>query len=189
MPGETDLDDRQLIQRAREGDAAAERALFDAHVDRVFRLAYRLSGDQMLAEDFTQNTFLRAYERLSEFRGEASFSTWLHAIAVSVTLNGLRRVRRRRAHETPLEDPDAGVPVPPARPGLRSRLVDAIDGLSEARRVVFVMHDIEGFKHHEIADALGVPVGTSKARLSRAREQLRIALGEQVAGGVGEIGA
>src|SRR5439155_211470 len=81
--------------RVRAGDALAERALYDAHVDRVFRLAYRLAGDDDLARDFTQETFIRAFERLDSFRGEAALSTWLYTIATTVTLNGLRKLKRR----------------------------------------------------------------------------------------------
>jgi len=89
------VDERELIARVRAGDALAERALYDAHVDRVFRLAYRLAGDDDLARDFTQETFIRAFERLDGFRGEAALSTWLYTIATTVTLNGLRKLKRR----------------------------------------------------------------------------------------------
>src|SRR5437773_11127525 len=88
------VDERALIARVRAGDGAAERALYDAHVDRVYRLAYRLAGDDDLAREFTQDTFVRAFERLASFRGEAKLSTWLHAIATTVVLNGLRKVKR-----------------------------------------------------------------------------------------------
>jgi len=81
----------ELIARARAGEPAAERGLYEAHVDRVCRLVFRLAGDADLARDFTQDTFVRAFERLHEFRGGSLFSTWLHAIAVSVALNGLPR--------------------------------------------------------------------------------------------------
>ena len=88
------MDERELIAKVRAGDGAAERALYDAHVDRVYRLAYRLAGDDELAREFTQDTFVRAFDRLGAFRGEAKLSTWLHAIATSVVLNGLRKVKR-----------------------------------------------------------------------------------------------
>src|SRR6266496_2524780 len=90
------VDGRELIARVRAGDGLAERALYDAHVDRVFRLAYRLAGDDALARDFTQETFIRAFERLDTFRGDSALSTWLHAITTSVDLNGLRKVTRFR---------------------------------------------------------------------------------------------
>src|SRR5438132_14185662 len=88
------VDERELIARVRAGDGLAERALYDAHVNRVYRLAYRLAGDDDLARDFTQETFIRAFDRLPAFRGEAALSAWLYAIATSGTLNGLRKRRR-----------------------------------------------------------------------------------------------
>src|SRR5438094_4219562 len=98
------VDERELIARVRAGDGLAERALYDAHVDRVYRLAYRLAGDDELAREFTQDTFVRAFERLGAFRGEAKLSTWLYAIATSVVLNGLRKVKRFRQRETDLDE-------------------------------------------------------------------------------------
>lgn len=173
------MDERDLITRARAGDPAAERALYDAHVDRVYRLAYRLAGDDDLARDFTQETFVRAFERLATFRGESALSTWLHAIATSVALNGLRKVQRLRRREADL---DEAATVAGARrvaePDLKVRLRQAIDALPVGYRTVFVMHDIEGFTHHEIGAALGVETGTSKAQLSRARARLRHALAD-----------
>ncbi|MBX6362307.1 MAG: sigma-70 family RNA polymerase sigma factor [Gemmatimonadetes bacterium] len=163
-----------MIARAVGGDDQAQRALYDAHVDRVYRLAYRMSGDEDLAQDFTQDTFIRAFARLKEFRGDSAFSTWLHTVAVSVILNGLRKVKRLRERETDLDDA-AGVGVVPgaAEPDLKDRLRRAVDGLAEHHRLVFVMHDVEGFTHEEIGQVLDIPEGTSKARLFRARAALR----------------
>jgi RNA polymerase sigma-70 factor (ECF subfamily) len=173
------VDQRQLISRAIVGDALAERALYDAHVDRVYRLAYRMTGDDDLAQEFTQDAFVKAFERLSDFRGESSFSTWLHAIAVSVTLNGMRKVKRFRAREADLDDAThVGTRKREAEPDLRRRLREAIDGLADSYRMVFVMHDIEGYTHEEIGAALGVEAGTSKSNLSRARAKLRQALAD-----------
>jgi len=173
------VDDRELIARVRAGDGAAERALYDGHVDRVYRLAYRLAGDADLAQEFTQDTFIRAFERLSTFRGEAALSTWLYSIATSVVLNGLRKVKRFRARAADLEEAGAvGVRRRDAEPDLKARLTQAIDALPEGSRTVFVMHDIEGYTHEEIGAALGVETGTSKAQLSRARAKLREALAD-----------
>ncbi len=175
------MDERDLIARVRAGDGAAERALYDTHVDRVYRLAYRLAGDDDLARDFTQETFIRAFERLDSFRGESALSTWLHAIATSVVLNGLRKVKRFRGREADLEAADAvpgGGGRRAAEPDLKERLHRAIDGLPEKYRMVFVMHDVEGYTHEEIGVALGVETGTSKAQLSRARAKLREALAD-----------
>ena len=172
------MDERELIARVRAGDGVAERALYDAHVDRVYRLAYRLVGDDDLAREFTQDTFVRAFERLGSFREEAKLSTWLHAIATSVVLNGLRKVKRLR-RETDLEDA-GGVAAGrrDAEPDLKHRLARAIDDLPQGYRTVFVMHDVEGYTHEEIGNALDIETGTSKAQLSRARAKLREALAD-----------
>ena len=172
------MTDKQLVARCLAGDRAAERALYDAHVDRVYRLAFRLAGDADLAQDFTQETFMRAFDRLWKYRGDASLATWLHTIATSVSLNGMRSVTRLRARSTTLDD----VPELPATTkriaphDLRERLHAAIDALSVKLRPVFVMHDVEGYTHDEISTTLGIPVGTSKARLFDARAKLRAAL-------------
>jgi len=168
----------ELVERAGKGDQIAFRALYDANVDQIYRLMYRMTGEQELAMDFTQEAFVRAHQRLDQFRGDAAFSTWLHSIAVSVALNGLRKVDRHRNRERSLEDaapvasrPDTSVP------GLKERISHAVDGLPDIYRTVFLMHDLEGYNHREIAESLGVAEGTSKARLSRARAKLREALG------------
>ncbi len=169
--------DTDLIARAVAGDAQAQRSLYDAHVDRVYRLAFRLAGEDELARDFTQETFIRAFDRLAGFRRESAFSTWLYAIAMSVTLNGLRRVKRLRTREVALEAAESmGSTRAPVDPDLRERLHRAIDDLPAGYRTVFLMHDVEGFTHEEIGEALGIQVGTSKAQLFRARGKLREAL-------------
>jgi RNA polymerase sigma-70 factor (ECF subfamily) len=171
----TDID---LVERAKGGDERAFRALYDRSVDRIYRLAYRMAGDTELARDFTQETFVRAYQRLDQFRGDAAFSTWLHSIAISVTLNGLRRSARHRGRERPLDDAHhVHSPVRESEPGVWGRIEAAVDGLPDIYRTVFVMHDLEGYSHGEIAASLGVAEGTSKARLFRARSKLREVLG------------
>jgi RNA polymerase sigma-70 factor (ECF subfamily) len=173
------VDDRNLIERVRAGDARAERELYDAHVDRVYRLAYRLAGDDDLARDFTQETFIRAFARLEGFRGDSAFSTWLHTIATSVALNGLRKVKRFRTRETELDEAGElpGI-TRHAEPDLKLKLARAIDALPERSKMVFLMHDVEGFTHEEIATSMGMETGTSKAQLSRARARLRESLAE-----------
>jgi RNA polymerase sigma-70 factor, ECF subfamily len=173
------VDERDLIARVRAGDGAAERALYDAHVDRVYRLAYRLAGDDALAQDFTQETFIRAFGKLDSFRGESAFSTWLHSITTTVVLNGLRKVKRFRQRETDIDDAHAvGVARRESEPDLKLRMRQAIDALPNGYRTVFLMHDVEGYTHEEIGAALGVETGTSKAQLSRARAKLRVALAD-----------
>jgi RNA polymerase sigma-70 factor (ECF subfamily) len=173
------VNDRDLIRDVLAGDPRAERALYDSHVDRVFRLAYRMAGDLDRAQEYTQETFIRAFARLQEFRHEASLSTWLTAIAISVTLNGLRKVRRVQEREVGLEDIGSlGRSVPQAEPDLKQRLSQAISDLPDGYRAVFVMHDVEGYTHEEIGSSLGVHPGTSKAQLFRARARLREALAD-----------
>jgi RNA polymerase sigma-70 factor (ECF subfamily) len=173
------VDELQLIARARSGDTAAERALYDAHVERVYRLAYRMSGRDDLAQDFTQDAFIRAFARLGDFRGDAAFGTWLHTIAVSVCLNGLRKVKTQDAREASLDETVAiAARTPTAEPDLRQRMKAAIDALPDGYRTVFLMHDVEGYTHDEIGAALGIANGTSKAQLFRARQKLRLALAD-----------
>ena len=168
-----------LVERAKTGDELAFRTLYEMNVDRIYRLAYRMAGEEDLAMDFTQEAFVKAYQRLDQFRGDAAFSTWLHSVTVSVVLNGLRKVDRHRKRERSLED---AAPVAETRaavePGVRDRIEAAVDELPEIYRTVFLMHDLEGYNHGEIAGALGVAEGTSKARLSRARAKLRESLGD-----------
>lgn len=172
------MGERELIERAAQGDSASFRALYDRHVDRVFRLAYRMAGHEDIARDITQEAFVRAHARLSQFRGEAAFSTWLHTITRSVALNEIRKVDRHRKREQELETTGGLVArhVPRSDPDLKDRLSAAVDALPEIYRIVFLMHDVEGYNHGEIARTLDVAEGTSKARLSRARAKLRDAL-------------
>lgn len=168
------MDELDLIERARTGQPSAERELYELHVGRVMRMAERMTGDRAMAEDVVQDTFVRAFGSLSNFEGRSKFSTWLHSIAMSTCLNALRKRGRTRDHEQPVEAYDAFDPGRDDPDGaLRLALHRAIDTLGEDMRATFVMHDLEGFTHPEIAAICGVEVGTSKARLSRARARLR----------------
>jgi RNA polymerase sigma-70 factor (ECF subfamily) len=172
----------ELIARVLAGDRVAGRELYDAHAPRVFRLAFRLTGDAELAREFTQETFIRAFRQLDKFRGESALSTWLHRITVTVTANAMRKVKRLRERETDLEDLDSfhplGTETRGIDPDLRERLAKAIDALPEIYRTTLIMHDLEGYTHMEIAEVLGVAEGTCKSRLSVARAQLRVALAD-----------
>ena len=178
------VNEPELIARVLAGDRLAGRELYDAHAPRVYRLAYRLTGDAELAREFTQDTFVRAFHRLADFRGDAAFSTWIHRITVTVVANAMRKVRRLRERETDLSDLETAHPAggkDGARridPDLRERLAKAIDALPEIYRTTLIMHDLEGYTHTEIADVLGVAEGTCKSRLSAARAQLRAALAD-----------
>jgi RNA polymerase sigma-70 factor (ECF subfamily) len=179
-----------LIARVLAGDRLAARALYDAHVGRVYRLAYRLTGDAHLAHEVTQDTFVNALKHLDRFRGESALTTWLHRITVTVALNTMRRLKRRQGREEPIEEADVA-PALGGRGGVgggyhddsegidpivRERLHRAIDALPEIYRTTLIMHEFEGYSHVEIAEMLGVAVGTCKSRLFIARAQLRAAL-------------
>ena len=171
------MEQNSLVARVLAGDPQAERELYDANVDRVYRLVYRMVGDGELAADYTQDTFIRAFERLNTFRGESALSTWITAIAISVVYNGQRKVRRLRTREVELDHADPVATVERrADPDLKARLDAAIDALPQGYRTVFLMHDVEGYTHEEIGAALGIQDGTSKAQLSRARAKLRTQL-------------
>ena len=151
----------------------AGRALYDTHAPRVYSLAYRLSGDPEKAREVTQDTFIRAFSRLQQFRGDAAFGTWLHRIVVTVVSNA-RRTDIRFGREVALDEASTvEMTVPESDPDLKECIARAVDRLSEAYRTTLIMHDIEGYTHAEIAGILGVPEGTSKSRLSAARAQLR----------------
>jgi len=168
------LDDQSLIARVLAGDPSAERALYDTHVDRTWRLAFRMLGDADLAADCVQETFVKAFARLGTFRGDSALGTWIGAIAISQALT-LLRVRKREAqrHE-PIEAADAiGHRPREAEPDLKRRLAEAIDGLPDGYRTVFVLHDVEGYTHEEIAKELGITSGGSKSQLFKARAKLR----------------
>lgn len=175
----TTVTDAELIAGVLRGDQRAERTLYDAHVDRIYRLAWRMAGDETLARDFTQDTFIRAFDKLADFRGDSSLATWLHSIATSVILNGLKKVKRIHGREMGGDElPEVSIPIRDAEPDLKLRLRRAIEGLPDGYRTVFVMHDVEGYTHEEIASALGIQSGTSKAQLSRARAKLRTELAD-----------
>ena len=170
-------DQRALIERARRGDASAHRALYDTHVEQIYRLTFRLTGAEHLARDVTQSTFVKAFASLDGFRGDSAFGTWLHSIAVSLSLNEIKRRKREWSRNASLEDADTlAVSAPRSDPVLREKVMEAVNDLPEGCRTVFMMHDAEGYTHQEIAAALGINIGTSKAQLSRARGKLRVAL-------------
>ncbi len=175
--GRAPLDPDPLLAGLRARDAASERAFYERHVDRVYRLCARMTGRDDLAKECTQDVFVRAFERIDAFRGESALGTWLHAIAVSVVLNTLRRHKRVESRHADLDAAATHhAAVVEAEPDLKVRLREAIDALPTGYRTVFLMHDVEGFTHEEIGVALGVAAGTSKTQLFHARRKLREAL-------------
>jgi RNA polymerase sigma-70 factor, ECF subfamily len=163
-----------LVRRAQAGEEAAFETLYREHAGRVYALCLRLCGDATRAAELTQDVFVRCWERLGSFRAESAFGTWLYRLAVNVVWMDERGARRREARVRPVEVPDAHErPRDPAPPGLRLDLERAIATLPDGAREVFVLFDIEGYRHEEISRMTGIAVGTSKAQLFRARRLLR----------------
>lgn len=172
VAADTDAVDATL---AASGDAHAFERLYRRHVNRVHSLVRRMLGEE--SEEVTQEVLIRAWQKLGTFRGEASFGTWLHKLAVNVALN--HRSARGRWRQRFVEEPEGGFDLP-ARPPSPAQGLDfegAIAALPPGARKVFVLHDVEGYRHEEIAGLLGISVGTSKSQLHYARMALRKALG------------
>lgn len=165
------------VAAAAAGDRFAFERLYRTNVDRVFSVCVRMVGDRARAEELTQDVFVRAWEKLGTFRGDALFSTWLHRLAVNVVLNEREAEgRRRNRHDEGIEDLDTisyGDVRPLPVPGLSLDLEQAIAALPPGAKKVFVLHDVEGYTHEEIAGMLGVTSGGCKAQLHRARMLLR----------------
>jgi RNA polymerase sigma-70 factor (ECF subfamily) len=163
-----------LVRRAQAGDQTAFRDLYHQLAGRVYALCLRLTGDAGAAEERTQDVFVRAWDKLRSFRGESAFSSWLHRLAVNVVMNERRTTIRREQRVTPMATPEVlerGKGEPTV--GLSIDLERAIAALPEGAREVFVLYDIEGYSHGEIAELTGIAEGTSKAQLFRARQLLR----------------
>ena len=167
----------RLVQDAQGGDLVAFERLYRENERRVFALCMRLSSDPALAEELTQEVFIRAWRKLGSFRGQSAFSSWLYPLTVNVALTERRSRRRRLARIVPTDDVTTLEPPTPApTPETGFDLEKAMVGLPPGARRVFVLHDVEGRTHEEIASLLGLAPGTSKAQLHRARKLLRKAL-------------
>ena len=173
--------DAQLIARAQRGDEEAFTALFEAHKRRVYSLCLRMTGNTAEAEDLAQEAFLQLYRKTSTFRGESAFSTWLHRLAVNVVLMHLRK---KGLQQISLDESDTSQDEPVKRDygSDDRRLTGSVDriGLQKAiadlppgYRAVFVLHDVEGYEHNEIAEIMNCSVGNSKSQLHKARMKLR----------------
>jgi RNA polymerase sigma-70 factor (ECF subfamily) len=173
--------DSDVVQAA-AGDRVAFERLYRQHVNRVFSLCARMVADRARAEELTQDVFVRAWEKLHLFRGESSFSTWLHRLTVNVVLNARKSEGRQRSRFEETDEESGGIDALPGvvgmplAPGDLLDLEAAIAKLPPGARRVFVLHDVEGYKHEEIAEMLGVTSGATKAQLHRARLLLREAL-------------
>jgi len=171
-----DLPDARLIARFLDGDESAFRALYERHTPRLRMLVQRLLGrDRHELDDVVQEVWLAASRGMHAYRGDAKFGTWLSAIGVRIAFN---RLPRRLANDDELSDD-----IPSPAEGSPATVIDlerAIAALPDHQRVVVVLHDVEGYTHEEIAEQLGIAIGTSKATLSRARHALRRVLTEGV---------
>ena len=174
-------DEQEWLQRARNSDTNAFEALYRTHVDRVYALCLRMTGNVSEAEDCTQEAFIQAWTRLDTFRGDSSFGTWLHRVAVNAVLGRMRKSRREQDRMHAVAD------AAPAREtiGDSSELNDlenALNELPSGARHVFVLNAVYGYSHDETGEMLGIATGTSKAQLHRARRLLA----QQLNTGIGE---
>jgi RNA polymerase sigma-70 factor (ECF subfamily) len=166
---------------AAQGDTSAFERVYRAHLGRVFNLARRMAGPEA-ADELTQDVFVRVWQKLATFRGESSFATWLHRLAVNVIVERFRTLGTARKRF--LDDGEPTLERLPGQHGpmrldARMDIDRAMKQLPPGARAVFVLHDIEGYKHEEIGEMLGVSIGTSKSQLHRARMTLRSRLTER----------
>lgn len=178
----SDPNEADLIERAKQGDAWAFQALYDKHKRRVYSLCLRMTSNTAEAEDLAQEAFLQLYRKIGTFRGESAFSTWLHRLSVNVVLMHLRKkslpvvsldeTTSGGEEDTPKKDFGA---QDLALSGSidRLQLQRAVADLPPGYRTIFVLHDVEGYEHNEIANIMGCSIGNSKSQLHKARMKLR----------------
>ncbi|HEY4133286.1 MAG TPA: RNA polymerase sigma factor [Gemmatimonadaceae bacterium] len=163
-----------LIRRAIAGDESALRALWTRHAPHIDLVVRRLvGGDMDLAADIAQEVWIQIFRALPSYRGDSQFSTWAHRIAVNRTLNALRKTRRLAAVETEVFEDSAFVEPDHDRSFVAQSIEEAAAKLSPGARAVFILHDVEGYTHEEIAEELGITTGGSKSQLFKARGKLR----------------
>ncbi len=165
------------IRRAQAGDVDAFEQLYRENAGRIFALCLRLqAGDSSDATELMQDVFIKAWRRMGTFRGDCAFSSWLHRLTVNTMLENARSDRRRIARVLPMDDTSRLEGEAAARSSgvdLKMDMEEAVASLPKGARMAFVLHDVEGYQHQEIAEQLGVSVGTIKAQLHRARRLLR----------------
>jgi RNA polymerase sigma-70 factor, ECF subfamily len=175
------LSEADIIERAKQGDAEAFEALYHMHKRRVYSLCLRMTANTAAAEDLTQEAFLQLFRKIATFRGESAFSTWLHRMAVNVVL---MQLRKKGLAAVPLEETfDSEEESPKKEPGAedlslvgsidRLQLKRAIEDLPQGYRTIFLLHDVQGYEHNEIASMVGCSIGNSKSQLHKARMKLR----------------
>lgn len=163
---------QSIVARAAGGDVRAFEELYRAHLPKVYSLVRRMAAGRD-TDELTQDVFVRAWQKLATFRGDSSFGTWLHRLAVNVVIERFRTetTRRKRLHDG--EEIFETLSAPSHSRDLRMDFEAALEKLPDGAREIFVLHDVEGYKHHEIGSLLGISSGTSKAQLHRARMILR----------------
>jgi len=170
--------DFELARAVAAGDPDAFEKLYRKYYKRVYSLCLRMLGDPTLAEDMAQEVFLQVYRKIGSFRGDSAFTTWLHSLTVNQVLMHFRK-RGVRLEQTADEGEFANIVDTPLQSTRRTSIIDrlaldkAIAQLAPGYRTVFVLHDVEGYEHEEIAEMLGISVGTSKSQLHKARMRLR----------------
>lgn len=177
-----ELDEAEAIERAKQGSAEAFQALYDRHKRRVYSLCLRMTANTAEAEDLTQEAFLQLYRKIATFRGESAFSTWLHRLSVNVVLMHLRK---KSLPSVSLEETTQGGDEDSPKKDFgaddlalagsidRMQLQRAVDDLPPGYRTIFVLHDVQGYEHNEIAEMVGCSIGNSKSQLHKARMKLR----------------
>ena len=165
------IDEQVWVERARQADTAAFASLYRLHVDRVYGLCLRMTGNPSEAEDCTQEAFIQAWNKLSKFRGDSAFSTWMHRIAVNSVLGRMRKWRREQDRIQAVTD-ISPAPETVGDNGNFEDLQKAVDSLPDGARHVFVLHAVYGYTHDETGELLGIATGTSKAQLHRAKRLL-----------------
>ena len=177
-------EDMALVERCRAGDLAAFEELYRAHAGKLFSVACRMIGNRTDAEDLLQEIFLSAHRKLDGFRGEAALGTWLYRLATNHCLDYLRSRAARTDQLTDALDEEPGQ-FTAGSPGLAEQTVTRMDleralaRLPEGCRAAFVLHDVQGLEHREVAQALGIAEGTSKSQVHKARQRLRTLLSER----------
>jgi RNA polymerase sigma-70 factor (ECF subfamily) len=179
VPKAAETDEGTLIKRAQDADARAFEALYRRHVDKVYGLCLRMTGNVGEAEDCAQEAFIQAWKQLKRFRGDSAFSTWLHRIAVNAVLGRMRKSKREQDRIRAVAEQVEVSPAAVADTGELRDLAEAIDRLPQGARHVFVLNAVYGYSHEEAGNMLGIAVGTSKAQLHRARRMLAEQLEKQ----------
>jgi RNA polymerase sigma-70 factor (ECF subfamily) len=172
--------DADLVERCRRGEPGAFEELYRLHASRVYNLACRFAGSQVDGEDLLQDVFVQIFRKLGSFKGDAALGTWIYRLATNICLDYVRSREGKARQMTDQLADEAAVPVRRESRPMRAERIDlerAIANLPLGYRAAFVLHDVEGFEHHEVADMLGIAEGTSKSQVHKARLRIREYLG------------